>query len=184
MHKVIAEAARRPLVSRAVEVLGTSADPGPIQHMLFDNAINATIWRPGQTGILTNRSGKVRKWECSIMRSGHREHTRKPDEIFQPRREGLPHDYTYRSDALCTCFKVRGAKDDEPISPTQRLLSRKCCTDLSADPKTRDNCTLFFGDPSGLDRTLRASSKLQELAPRPFSSTTCIAEPWCVRPGR
>ena len=183
MHIVLVEAARRPLQSRVHELLGTAEGPGPLQSTVFDAHKNLTMWRNGQTAILTNRSGKVRKWECSLRIGGRPMHVRDPDEVYEPRNSTAlgPFDHTYTSDVLCSCRRVRGAPNDEPISPTQRILSKKSCTNLSAAPTSSDNCTRYYGSPAGLDRWLTSSNKLDVLAVHPFSSTNCMAEPWCLR---
>ena len=152
------------------ELLGTDEPTGPLQNKLHEG--NRTVFRIGQTAILTNQSGVRRRYECQLLFGARPIHAADPGKIFEERMEG---ERAYSDGTVCGCRRIAGPASDAPISPTQRALGPSACTDLAAP--TAVNCTRFSGPPTGLDRWLHP--RMTSTRPLPFSSTACT-EVYCV----
>ena len=187
MKLALAEAERRPLASRVAELVGTAAPAGPLQHTVREQ--NRSLFLAGQTAILTERSGVMRRWECALRFGARPRHTFDPAEIYEKRGSG---EHMYQDGTQCSCRRLRGPPSDEPISPTQRVLQH-ACTNL-ATGAARGHCTLFAGQPDGLERRLRPLGLSRKQGPRalpgagrssqlPFSTTGC-QEAFCPRQRR
>lgn len=176
MHGALVEAARRPLVARMAALIGTQAQAEPMQNTLRGGRTNSTLYRVGQTAVHTlGADGASRQYECSMVFGSRPLHTTHPDAIYEPFASSSTR--TYVDTVHCACKRVRGPPTNEPISPTQRLLGPRACTNLAADARAaRGNCTQFSGQPDALDRWLQPRQEAKKLAkaPKPFSSTGCL----------